>query len=278
MPRIAGDSRHYKAQVTVRLVDDQGEVKWINNRDLDLISVSTAAKVIDKSDVLIAWAYNSGLEGMLALAEAEIDLSAKDLAWAKAAMKRAGYSPFVKRGRAAERGSKAHEVVEEVLRYQDKDEDVLQDIRSIESEEIRGYCMAAFDFATFIRDTEKAEILLIEEPIVSLRWDFAGTLDLYARRFATGFTGGKPVLSDVKTSKNVYPEMAIQLGGYALGLEELGFEPPEDGSIVLLRPDGSWEEVIVKPDPDGFLAALELSRRLEQLKADAKAAKKKGAS
>ena len=113
--------------------------------------------------------------------------------------------------------------------------------------------------------------ILVEESVVSLRHGFAGTLDLYAHR-GEPTVGKGYVLTDAKTSKDVYPEMAMQLGGYAIALEELG-HAVDTASILLLRADGTFKEVFLEPDRGAFLHALDLYRSFTQTKEAVKAAK-----
>lgn len=260
------DGKTYPYRVSIQRISPDGEVEWEQARDMEFPRVSTITKIIDKSDMLISWAYNGGLEGAQALAAAEVDIASLDIAELKTAMKAAGFSPFVRRARAADRGTAAHNVLEMMATGKDRGE-ITKHVQAISSEEIRGYCWAAINFW----DDQAPETILVEEPVVSLRHSFAGTFDLYAKRDHIGC-----VLTDAKTSKDVYPEMALQLGGYAIGLEETYGEVPDACSILLLRADGTWKEIFIEPDREGFLDALRLSSHHEANKDAVKAARKAG--
>lgn len=263
MSGYSGDG--YTARVQVELLSPEGEVRSLHDYEVVLPRISDISKIIDKSDQLLGWAYNSGLEGMLAFAEAEVDFSGWDLSAAKEAMKQAGYSPFVRRGAAADRGSRAHDTLEMCARG-DPELEIHRFIDKVPKEN-QGYCWAAVDWYAH----EAPEPILVEESVVSLQHGFAGTLDLYSKR-GEPTVGKGLVLTDAKTSKDVYPEMAMQLGGYAIALEELGF-PVDTASILLLRADGTYKEVFLEPDRAAFLHALDLYRSFTQTKAAVKAAK-----
>ncbi len=267
--RMSGfDGKTYPYRLTIDQLNEAGEAIKTIERTLELTRVSTVSKIIDKSDMLIAWAYNGGLEGVLELLGAEVDVSAMTVDELKAAMKAAGHSPFVRRARAADRGTAAHDVLEKLARGVDRKE-INAHIVAIPSEEWRGYCWAAVGFW----DDNTPETILAEEPVVSLRYGFAGTFDLFALRDAEGGTP-RGILTDAKTSKDVYPEMALQLGGYAIGIEETYGHQVDAASILLLRADGSYREIFITPDRKGFLDALELTRAMEVNKEAVKAARK----
>ena len=60
----------------------------------------------------------------------------------------------------------------------------------------------------------KDELLKSEAIVASVRHHFGGKFDRLARR------GNKIVLSDFKTSSGIFPDQFIQLGAYALAIEE----------------------------------------------------------
>lgn len=95
----------------------------------------------------------------------------------------------------------------------------------------------------YIEDWEKSEhkMLLVEQPIYSLKHDYAGTLDQMVRS-----STGKTILRDIKTSKvskwapnGAYVEMFAQLGGYAQALREMfGYYPDELEIVNVGKEDG----------------------------------------
>jgi hypothetical protein len=105
-------------------------------------------------------------------------------------------APWSQRDEAADRGSAVHKVVEAYVTDQP-----LPDMTEDELE-----CAIAAE--TFLRDhsvtVEASEITVYDDVM-----GYAGTCDLWCR------IGGEQWLIDWKTSKGVYPEMAVQLVAYA---------------------------------------------------------------
>lgn len=69
------------------------------------------------------------------------------------------------------------------------------------------------------------EALLVEEQLVSERYRYGGTLDLYGKMNA------ERVLVDFKTGKGIYPGMIAQLAAYGMLLVEHGY--PVDRYMIL---------------------------------------------
>jgi len=65
---------------------------------------------------------------------------------------------------------------------------------------------------------KKIQPVLVEEPLVSERHQYGGTLDCLA------IIDGTLTLLDIKTSKAIYPEMLYQLGAYWQLLKEHGYQ------------------------------------------------------
>jgi hypothetical protein len=119
-------------------------------------------------------------------------------------------------------------------------------------EEQMGYCDAA---RSFLSDTQLT-ILRTEATIFSRTHRYAGTADLL------GELAGQPILVDFKTGTGIYPEFSLQLAAYAHGDfigDEHDTETPltalgafEQGVIVRLLPDGSYEQQTVRIDQQLF--------------------------
>lgn len=70
-------------------------------------------------------------------------------------------------------------------------------------------------FKSTIKEVVQAEML-----VYSHRYQYAGRLDLLAI-----IKGDRhPTVIDIKTSKNIYPDMALQLAGYQQALNEMGIK------------------------------------------------------
>lgn len=61
-------------------------------------------------------------------------------------------------------------------------------------------------------------------------YEFGGTLDVLCKHKKTS----ELVIADIKTSKGIYPEMAIQLGAYCILLDDAGHGWPTSGLILHL--------------------------------------------
>jgi hypothetical protein len=102
---------------------------------------------------------------------------------------------------------------------------------------------------------EKREVLLSEEIVAHPELLYAGKVDLL-------LTDG--TLVDFKTSKALYPEQELQLGGYALALEAWQGIRPQKGLLVRIGKDGTAEtkEVDLVAAREHFQHALALYRFL----------------
>ncbi len=146
------------------------------------------------------------------------------------------------RDSAADRGTRAHEAIENGVRWQDADPD------------IRGYLA---QYANFMSDTG-AKVLTQERQVWNLTDGYAGTLDAIIQ------IGHRLYMTDYKTSKGVHIDYALQLIGYSMG-EFIGEDDVVDEeatdlllacdgmAILHLEPDG-WEFVEVKPTSTLFKA------------------------
>lgn len=81
---------------------------------------------------------------------------------------------------------------------------------------------------------------------------------------------GEVWVGDIKTSSGIYPEAFLQMGAYALMLEEMGLYKGFKGFIVVnLKKDGTIQtqnSYDVAGNKEAFLSALTLYRALEALK------------
>ena len=101
--------------------------------------------------------------------------------------------------------------------------------------------------------------LVIEAPVYSSRYRFAGTID------RAGFIGEEPVILDIKTaasSSRLHPAVGLQLAAYQQAYNE-SRPPPEKAEgryAVQLRPDGKYTltQYTDKGDFSVFLACLTL--------------------
>lgn len=96
-------------------------------------------------------------------------------------------------------------------------------------------------------DDEEPEVYWSESTVYSRQHGYAGTSDLIARMRVGGSL--KNVILDVKTSKSIYDETALQLCAYA----RADFVGLDDGTEAALTPNGEPIEhgIVVRPTPTG---------------------------
>lgn len=108
------------------------------------------------------------------------------------------------------------------------------------------------------------EVLAVERVVVSRRYQYAGTLDLLAVLKGDSL----PTVIDIKTSRDVYPDMGLQLAGYRGALAEEGIITGRRLILWLGKHDraGRWKtREFTQHDADycHFLYALSLWRYLK---------------
>jgi hypothetical protein len=148
---------------------------------------------------------------------------------------------FDHRDEAAERGKAAHTLIQRLTRGEEVEP----------SDELKGYVDA---YLQFVKEWAPKEIL-VEAPIFSLEYHYAGTLDVIA-----DLADGRRWLLDFKTGKNVYTDVALQLAAYRYAdvyLDEDGELKPmvnvEACGVVWIQ-DGLYELRPVDAGPDAFAA------------------------
>ena len=113
------------------------------------------------------------------------------------------------RERAADAGTRAHEMIEDFLRHgivpAAPDPWGDDDIDEIEARAARAF----WKFYAWW-PTSGLEVEAIELPLIDEKLDYAGTIDYLFRRKSTG----RRVVADIKSGR-VHDEVVVQLGGYA---------------------------------------------------------------
>jgi hypothetical protein len=127
-----------------------------------------------------------------------------------------------------------------------------QDASDLSDEEY-GYYNAALAYL----DEQQVEVVRSEATVYSRAHHYGGTFDLLARKKAPyGVDPNPATIRDFKTSKAVYPDVALQLVAYARADfigdaatgEEIPLPPVTEGEIVRLDSSGSYEAVPVALD------------------------------
>ena len=180
------------------------------------VSVTNAIGVLDKP----ALRYWFGREVWRAMS-ADPTLSEKDALGA----------PYRVSDDAKSRGSTIHSIVE-AYRHT---EEYIETVPS----QFKGYAQA------FYRWTADNHIAIVEHErtVVSRKHGYAGTLDLLVN-----INGNEmPIIIDVKTGKDIYPEAYLQLAAYRQALKENGQETA-GSAVLLLQEDGSFKYQFTQED------------------------------
>lgn len=149
-------------------------------------------------------------------------------------------------GNAATRGRGVHNFFQQILNNQ-------YDIDA--PEQYRPYLEGIIRFQKEYQVTP----IFNERIVKSLKYGYAGTVDQAVK------TNNQTWLIDLKTSKQIYPEMGLQLECYKQALVEEGFKI--DKTAILLVPgDGTFQLAEVKGDIEVFLALKKVWEWMEGLK------------
>jgi len=91
------------------------------------------------------------------------------------------------------------------------------------------------------KKNHKIEPVLIEKPLISEKYMFGGTLDIY------GKVDGYIELLDLKSGSGIYPEFFVQTAAYGLLLTENGYEKPNKIRILNIprSKDETFQDQIV---------------------------------
>lgn len=215
-------------------------------------SVTKICGVIDKSGPLIGWALNNALAICKGGVQPDTPYPEVYLEQVWTTAKRA-YRDV--KEEAASIGTDAHRAIEENLRGGSV----------FPSEETPvGQCVSAAH--QWIREHD-LRMLEIERRIYSRKHRYSGTLDYLA------YVDGELALVDWKSSKGVWPEYWLQTAAYQAAYEEETGTRIQCRHIIKLgKTDGTFEVHTrrsvkdYKKDLRAFLGALNLVRRLEELK------------
>ena len=188
-----------------------------------LPSVTTVAKIMDKSGPLVGWAKRITAEAAVSHAEdipKWVAMSGPTGA-ADLLTKAADY----KRDTAADLGSAIHNIADRIVKRQEF---------SVSPEQepfVASYLRFITDWAP--------EFKLVEAMVFSLTHRYAGTLDLVCK------IDGETWLLDIKTGKGIYPDMALQLAAYGYA-EFVGY--PGDPTEYAIPDIDRWGILHVRPE------------------------------
>lgn len=211
-----------------------------------LPGVTSIVRILDRSGPLVGWAKREVAACAVRNADDLMERIAENPEDAEAWL---ASIPDQQRDTAADLGKRIHQLASDSLSG-----------HVIPTEEERPYLEQYFDWLRAMNP----RVLYTEALLVNFTLGYGGTLDLGV------VIDGYPTLIDIKTSRNVYDETALQLAGYA-GAEYTG--SPDDAGLnplptwarfgVLHLSKSNWSMIpfdITPQTRDAFEAALRLYR------------------
>lgn len=235
--------KEYKIGTTKIRFDDERHRFWDENGQ-SIPSVTAATKIIDKSEILIAWAIKKVADYLIEKIDKGEPITNLDIAEAKKEPRRFKET-------AGEIGTQIHEWIDQWL--QGKNPAIPDD------EKVRNGVTA------FLRFQKKNKIKFTDTTriVYSKKYKFAGFLD------AVGKVGNKLVLIDFKSSNGIYPEYALQVAGYQIAYEEETKKEIAHRMIIRFGKDtGEFEFKDYKEndkDKEAFLACVTLRNRMNEI-------------
>jgi len=106
--------------------------------------------------------------------------------------------PYKLRDAAADAGTLAHSMIEACIKKQPQ-----PDISKVETDTLKKACQAYDNYLEWANQM-KVELVTMEVPLVSERWQAGTTCDVIA------LVAGKLSIVEIKTSNDVYAEMLVQ--------------------------------------------------------------------
>lgn len=130
-------------------------------------------------------------------------------------------------------GTLAHEMIADYLRGMETD---TSEYSKVQIDQAENAILAFFEWEKY----HHVGPILVEEPMVSERFGFGGTVD------CLGLVNGELCLLDFKTSRGIFPEMLTQVAAYQQLLMEHGHLPTK---AIMLRigrtADEGFEERLI---------------------------------
>lgn len=250
-----------------------------------LPGVSTVAKIGDDEawGIASAWGFRIGYEGVYDLIGEASGYASKDAL--RAALQRAGSTPWATRDKAGDRGTWVHDVLEGLGQHGEVNLDGV-------SPETQGHAKAVCEWYLDYRP----EFDGLEVQVTSTQHRFSGRYDVRARISARRLVGldhpfkdlfedhDSPqaervrelaglgldalTLDDLKTSKRCYPTSHFpQLSGYDLASVEMGFAPTDAQFVLNTHPDGTYNFIPSWSSGQDFLDYLAAHNAIRRIKA-----------
>jgi hypothetical protein len=215
--------------------------------EFEVISVTSALKALPK-EFLVGWAAKMSAEWAVDNLDTLVTL--KEKGEERAAIDLVKGARFRDMGKKADRGTVVHTAVELYLAGRPitkaEIDEKLEEAR-VPKGMWKSASLMAGAVIQYLQDTEP-EVYWSEATVDSRKHGYAGTADLIARTHIGG-SSRVPVVLDVKTSKSIYDEVALQLIAYG----RADFVGLDDGTEAPLTPTGDPIEygVVIRPTPSG---------------------------
>jgi len=195
----------------VKINFNEPHITYKNSKEQKIVGVTTALGLLAKP-ALIPWAYNRG---------------------------KAGLELYESRDKAANIGTIVHaRIMAYFLGYEIDDCNISKEVWEISDNSLKSF----YEWAR----PRKVEPILVETPLVSEKYQYGGTPDVY------GEMDGELTLLDFKTGAGIYPEHFIQVSAYSQLLKENG---QEHKKIIILN--------IPKSEGDSFQVQQVSTNNLE---------------
>lgn len=211
----------------------------------EIVSVTSATSMVDKSGPLMAWAVKLFREFL-------VDKIQKGLVIDEETIYEGSKQHTIRKEEAKDIGTQIHEFIN--LYIEGKKPKIPED------EKVKNGVLA---FMKWI-DENKVKFLKSEEPIYSRKYDYAGILDIEAK------INGKLAIVDIKSSNGIYNEMRYQVAAYRNAKEEMTKKKYDESWIIQLGKDtGEFKAYRLedhKKDLAAFLGALTIKRREMELR------------
>lgn len=233
--------------VTIEFDDAKHAYVW-KEKDLPIPGVTTILSTINKP-ALVQWAANEASffvrdnyrEGMSGAEMASLCEEART-SHRKTASK------------AANIGTEVHSYAERFLKAVMLGRSTAE-VQWPEDEQAANGCRAFAEWAVECN----IEPVALERIIFSKKHYYCGTCDFF------GYVDGELVTADFKTSKGLYPEMALQVGGaYTMALEEELDITIDKSLVILLDKESGTPKVYTIPRSERLMDAFVYASRLHR--------------
>lgn len=137
-------------------------------------------------------------------------------------------------------GTLAHAMITDKLVGKETD---TSDYSEKQIDQAENSCLSFWEWE---KDHKIEEVFFIERPLVSERWEFGGTLDIYAQ------VNGKKEIIDLKTGSGIYPEAVYQVATLKILLQENLFlvDATRIVNIPRSEDEGFLEKVVTEKEND----------------------------